>query len=143
MNVQYSKVLDFIRQQKLAVISTIDSEHNKPEAAVLAISETDTLEVIFGTFFTTRKYANLQNNSQVAFVIGWSEEAKVTVQYEGVAREVSGEEAERCRDIHLRKNPASSKFALDEKQRFFIVMPTWIRYSNLGAKPVEIFELAF
>ncbi len=63
-------VLDFIRKQKLAVISTVGNK-GIPESAVLEFGETEKLELVFDTFTTSRKYKNLQTNKNVSFVIGW------------------------------------------------------------------------
>lgn len=134
------KILDFIKKQKLAVISTINKESN-PQSGVIAFAETDHLELIFGTFNNTRKYTNLLSHPHVSFVIGWNEEEKITIQYEGIAKEVKDQELEKCREIHLHKNPASKKYAFHPLQRFFLVKPMWIRYSNLSSNPEEIVEL--
>ncbi len=137
----HQKILHFIQKQKLAVLSTINEQSN-PESAVIAFSETEELELIFGTFQNTRKYQNLKSHSNVSFVIGWDEELKTTIQYEGIATEVKGQDLEKYREIHLLKNPASKKYAFHQLQRFFKVRPIWVRYSNLSKDPEEIFELA-
>jgi len=72
----------FIAQQKLGVVSTINSE-NKPESAVVGIAVSENLEIIFDTVKASRKYRNIIRDPHVAFVIGWDNE--ITVQYEGIA----------------------------------------------------------
>ncbi len=62
-------------------MSTINKEE-KSESAVVAIAETEDLELIFGTFFTTRKYANLKLNPHVSVVIGWDDGEKITSELE-------------------------------------------------------------
>ena len=136
-----TQILEFIQQNRLAVVSTIDSIESKPEAALVAYSETENLELIFATFSDARKYENLQKNQKVALVIGgWDED--ITVQYEGVAIELEGADVEEYRKIHLAKNPESEGYAYDEKQRYFKITPTWIRYSDLTKEPPEIFEIS-
>lgn len=135
---QKSKILEFIKTQTLGVVSTIGSKDGKPQSAVMAFSEADQLEVIFGTFRDTRKYENLKNNPNVSYVIGWGD---VTVQYEGIAEEALGDQFELCRNIHLAKNPESKKYAFDPRQRFFKVKPTWIRYSDFSFDPEQVFEI--
>jgi pyridoxine/pyridoxamine 5'-phosphate oxidase len=139
---QKQKILDFIKSKKLAVISTINSGE-KPQSAVVAFSETKNLEIIFGTFSTTRKYKNLQENKNVSIVIGWDEAENITVQYEGTAEEVKGKELETCREIQLKKNPSSRKYAYEKEQRYFKIKPTWIRYSDFSKEPEEIFNIVF
>jgi len=140
MDPQQKTILDFLKTQLLGVIATVDSAGTKPEAALVAFSETDQLELIFGTFNDTRKFANLQANPRVAFVISSD---RVTVQYEGVASLAEGEQTEEYRNIHLTKNPRAQKLSHHIQQQFFKVTPTWIRYTNVSAKPPEIFEVTF
>ena len=136
----HPKILPFLQTQTLGVISTIDDTHNAPESAVVAFSQTEALELVFGTFASTRKFVNILKDPRVAFTM-FTED--VTVQYEGVARMVKGEEAERCRQIHVAKNPASAKYSLHPEQRFFLVKPVWIRYTDLSKNPEEVWEGPF
>ncbi|HEU5121879.1 MAG TPA: pyridoxamine 5'-phosphate oxidase family protein, partial [Candidatus Saccharimonadales bacterium] len=99
---------------------------------------TDNLEIIFGTFNTTRKYKNIQIDSSVALVIGW-EEGK-TVQYEGVARELAVDEIQLVRDNYWTKNPGAKKYYTDKRQRYFIVTPHWMRYTDITTEPRDIIE---
>lgn len=134
---QKTKILDFLDKQLLTVIST--SQKDAPEAAVIGFAENENLELFFGTFNTTRKYANIKSNPRVAFVIGWSLDEVITVQYEGIATELEGEAAELAKQKVVTKNPGSSRFANDPKQRYFKVEPKWIRYSALKAG--DVFEV--
>ncbi|HWU24188.1 MAG TPA: pyridoxamine 5'-phosphate oxidase family protein, partial [Candidatus Paceibacterota bacterium] len=97
------RILAFMGANKLTVISTVDTETNKPEAAVIAFAEKDTLELVFGTSNTSRKYKNLNTNPNVSFVIGWTDEFG-TIQYEGIANELSGETAHAYGEIMAEKN---------------------------------------
>lgn len=141
MNEQKEKILCFIKSQHLAVLSTI-SLSGFPEAAVVGISEMDDFSLIFGTFNTYRKYKNLKNNSKVAVVMGWSD---VTVQYEGVAEEIFGNEKESAKRIHLKKIPTSVKFADLPQQCYFKIKPLWIRYTDYSNDSIygEKFEIKF
>lgn len=136
------KILDFIKSQRLTVISTVDTEHNKPEAAVIAFAEKDNLELIFGTADTSRKYKNLQSNKNVSFVIGWSDELG-TIQYEGVAEELSGDVAQEHGRIQAEKNLNSGGFLTRDNQRWFLVRPIWIRWVDKSKKPQEVHEVKF
>lgn len=106
-----------------------------------AFAEKESLELIFATFNTMRKYRNLQNNPHVSLVIGWDDKIGITIQYEGIVRELSGQELEECRELHVKKNPKSAKYVSREEQRYFLITPRWIRYSNYSKNPQEIFEL--
>lgn len=129
---------DAINKSNLATISTLSPE-GKPQAAVIGIGQTNDLEIIFGTFNTTRKYRNIHRNPSVALVIGW-EDGK-TVQYEGDATELTPEDIHLVRDNLWAKNPGTKKYYEDERQRYFIVRPTWMRYTDMTVEPRYIIEM--
>jgi general stress protein 26 len=133
-------ILDFLKKHILAVLSTTTKDHN-PQSAVLEFGETPKLEIIFDTLRTSRKYKNLQTNKNVSLVIGWDE--NITIQYEGVAQELTGNELTKYRDLYLIKNPKAKKWALDPNIAYFKISPKWIRHSNLNQHPWEIFEINF
>lgn len=132
-------IREFISQQKLAVLSTINVQGN-PQSAVLEFGDTDELELIFDTFRTARKYGNLQKNKNVSVVIGWDD--NITVQYEGRAKELQGGELEKYKKEYFRKNPKAKRWET-KGVTYFKVTPTWIRYSDLNKNPWEIFEITF
>jgi pyridoxine/pyridoxamine 5'-phosphate oxidase len=112
-----------------------------PEAAVMAVSQTDKLELIFQTPNDSRKYANLQNNPHVAVVIGWSQEDFMTLQYEGIARKVTDDtERAECARVHdAKKGPSAPSYSHVLENKFFVVTPAKIRYSS----PEKNFEITF
>ena len=139
---QKTKLLAFLQSHRLTVISTVDG--NNPESALIAFAETENGEIIFGTSDTTRKYKNIQANNNVSFVIGLDDkDSRMTVQYEGVARELAGNEAATYSAMLVAKNPASGKFLKDEHQKYFLVTPTWVRYANYSAIHEDFFEVIF
>ncbi len=133
-------ILDFIKKQKLAVFSTVSSDY-KSQSAVLEFGESEDLEIIFDTFSYARKCKNLKQNNNVSLVIGWDE--NITVQYEGEAYELEGEEKERYKQIYFRKNPEAQRWEAKEGMSYFKVVPKWIRYSDLNKNPWKIFEVIF
>src|SRR5689334_11736702 len=126
MEDQRKKVFSFIKGTPLAVIATI-SPAFEPQAALVAISQTDNLEIIFGTLSNTRKYMNLKHNSKVAFAIGSN---RIVVQLQGTAVELAGDEAVFYQNIHIVKHPDSKKYLSHPDERFFRVVPSWIRYTD-------------
>ncbi len=144
MDIQEAKkrIMDFMQANMLTVISTVDADMSKPESAVIAFAQKDNFELIFGTKNTTRKYRNLQKNPNVSFVIGWDSDTG-TVQYEGIAKELSGEESKIHSSTLIAKNPRSEKFVHKEDQRYFLVKPTWIRILDMTKNPDETFEISF
>lgn len=133
-------VLDFIKKQKLAVLSTVNKD-NKPESAVLEFGETDNFEIIVDMYNTSRKYKNMQTNPIVSLVIGWDE--NITVQYEGVASELFDEEKLKYQLIYWAKNPKAKRWAKREGIVYFKITPKWIRYSDLNSHPWKISEFNF
>ncbi len=133
-------VYSFIRQYNLAVISTLSKE-NKPEAALVGFAISEDLEIVFDTVKTSRKYKNLLLNPSVAVVIGWDNET--TVQYEGIATELSGDNAAYYKEIYF-------EVYKDGRERaetwphivHFKITPDWIRYSNFN-DPVVVEEILF
>lgn len=138
---QKKLISEYITTQVLGVVATVN-ESGQPEAALVAVTEVGSLELVFGTSNTSRKYRNLARNPHVAIVVGNDVQKAITVQYEGRAEELTGAELDRCRQLHIKKNPRSEKYARNPEQRFFKVTPTWIRYSDLGSKPRVEFELS-
>lgn len=130
----------YLHKQLICVLATVTKER-KPEAASMAFSETESLEIIFQTPNTTRKYQNLKNNPHVAIVVGWDIEEYDTLQYEGIARELAEDERDYYSKTHVSKNPFSRKFIDIPGNKFFLVTPIWIRYTGLKTEPNKVIEL--
>lgn len=133
-------IYSFIKQHKLAVLSTLSND-GKPQAALVGFAVSGDLEIIFDTVKTSRKYQNLLKNSSVALVIGWNNET--TVQYEGIAAELIGDDAYYYKEIYF-------EVYKDGRERdktwpdivHFKISPKWIRYSNFN-EPAMIEEMKF
>ncbi|MBS1500606.1 MAG: pyridoxamine 5'-phosphate oxidase family protein [Bacteroidetes bacterium] len=134
-------VYQVIRQQKLAVVSSINSD-GQPESALVGIAVSTSLEIIFDTVSSSRKYNNMISHPNVSLVIGWDDET--TVQYEGVAR-VLGDDAnaDDYREVYYAVWPDGRERAATWPGLVHIkITPKWIRYSNFNT-PVVIDELSF
>ena len=141
MSVTKELIYQFVNQQKLAVVSTINKE-NKPEAALVGIALSVNLEIIFDTVKTSRKYKNMLYKPDVALAIGWDNE--ITVQYEGIA-EVLGDnkEADSLREVYFSAFPDGRERAKTWPGLVHIkITPNWIRYSDFNESPI-IDELGF
>jgi general stress protein 26 len=138
-------ILDFLRTQPMATISTIPPGSLQPESALIAFTQTDELEIIFETFAHTRKWDNLQQNPHISLVIGWDTKRYLTVQYEGVATlAADDEQAESYIQAFLTKDtPCTEKFLRDKRVRLFKIRPTWIRYSDYTRETPSIVERAY
>src|SRR6185312_7592198 len=135
-----SFIYDVIRKHCLAVLATTSADL-QPEAAVVGIAVTPSLEIVFDTVRTSRKYRNLIAQPRVAIVIGMKNET--TTQYEGVATELRGAEDDRYREAYYGVFPEGRERAATwEGLVHFVVRPHWIRYSNYN-EPVMIEEMRF
>ena len=130
-------LLDFMRKHQVGVLSTVTPD-GKSESATVALTETENLELIFETFTYRRKYTNLVNNPHVSVVIGVDPSENITIQYEGVAHEVSSEEQKKLQEMHVAKSPGS-KPCETEENRTFLITPTWVRYYDVDKE--ESFEI--
>jgi pyridoxine/pyridoxamine 5'-phosphate oxidase len=133
-------VSEFIKQHPLAVLSTVTSDA-LPEAAVVGIHPGDNFEIIFGTFRTSRKYANLEKNPRVALVIGWDKGK--TVQYEGEAKELPAQAVVEFEKAHMGQMSSAAKYASKEDAVFYKITPRWVRYTDASKDPWDNIEIRF
>ena len=134
-------IYNFILQRKLAVLSTVSSEHI-PESALVGIAAAPDLKIIFDTVSDFRKCKNLMLNSNISFVIGWDN--KQTIQYKGIAKIPENAELEDLLQIYFDVFPDGR----DRRQNwknivYFCVEPKWIRYSNFNKATHHIDEMRF
>lgn len=138
---QQQELLTLLQQNKLGVVSTV-SVQNTSESALVAFAEDNNGSLYFQTRVNSRKYKNIQNNPHVSFVIGWDQNVNVTLQYEGVASEISP--TEEVKRLFILKDSPSTKEYLDHPDaRFFKVMPHWIRYSDYTTDSPATWETEF
>lgn len=130
----------FIAQHKLAVLGTIGNV-GTPQAALVGIAVTPDLEIVFDTVSSSRKYPNLIARPACSFVIGCTSEK--TVQYEGEARLLEPPELERYREIYFKAWPDGPERMSWPGIVYFVVRPTWIRYSDFDQRPPLIREVPF
>lgn len=124
-------------QCKLGVLSTIN-DANMPQSALVGIAVTETLEIVFDTVKSSRKYPNLIARPACSFVMGWAGEQ--TVQYEGRADELSGGELERFQQVYFDAWPECRAHLTWPDIVYFVVRPRWIRYSDFDRNPPLIRE---
>lgn len=134
------RLFAFIKGHKLAVLSTI-SPKGTPQSALVGIAVTPELEIVFDTVKSSRKYGNLAANPAASFVVGCTSEE--TLQFEGVATELMGEELARCQAAYFAAYPDGPGRLSWPGICYFVVKPTWIRFSDYGDTPSLIEELTF
>jgi len=125
-------------QSKLGVLGTICD--GSPQSALVGIAVTPKLEIVFDTVSSSRKFRNLISNSSCSFVIGWSGEQ--TVQYEGKAEQLLSPELEHYQEIYFQVWPECRAHLAWPGIAYFIVRPTWIRYSDFNQNPPFIHEIS-
>ncbi len=127
----------FIAKQKLAVLSSVHAA-GSPQSALIGIAVTPQLEIIFDTVKSSRKYPNLISHPACSLVAGWTGEQ--TLQYEGRAEELAGTELARCQEIYFDAWPECFSHQSWPGVVYFIVRPTWLRYSDYDQTPPLIRE---
>ena len=130
----------FAEGQRLAVLSTV-SPANEPESALMGVAVTSDFEIVFDTVRSSRKYGNLGANPRVAFVIGCTSE--VTLQYEGVATELSGDELGKYLQIYFAAFPDGPERRHWPGMTYFVVRPKWLRYCDYGQRPRVLREFTW
>jgi pyridoxine/pyridoxamine 5'-phosphate oxidase len=130
-------IYTFMAQCRLGVLSTI-SDANTPQSALVGIAITPQFEIIFDTVKSSRKYSNLIAKLVCSFVIGWVGEQ--TVQYEGEAEELKSPELERYQETYFKVWPDGRARMSWPGIVYFVVRPTWIRYSDFDQMPPLIYE---
>jgi pyridoxine/pyridoxamine 5'-phosphate oxidase len=130
----------FIAQCKLGVLSSIGGS-GAPQSALVGIAVTESLEIIFDTIKSSRKYGNLIARPACSFVFGWAGEQ--TIQYEGNAEEPVGETLQRYQDVYFRAWPDGPARLNRPGIAYFVVKPKWVRYSDFDQNPPLIREFTF
>jgi len=121
--------LQYAAGQRLAVLSTV-SPSNQSQSALMGVAVTSDFEIVFDTVKTSRKYANLRVNPRVSLVIGCTSE--ITLQYEGVATELSGDELAKYLPLYFAAFPDGPDRQNWPGMTYFVVRPKWLRYCDYG-----------
>jgi general stress protein 26 len=132
------ELYEFLRQHRLAVVSTVNPA--SPEAAVVGIAVTERLEIIFDTLSSSRKYANICADPRVALVIGWN--GLATVQIEGLADLPTDADLNGCKQVYFSTWPDGPDRERWPDIAYVRIRPRWIRYSDFGKQPPRIEEIS-
>ena len=127
-----------MQQYRYGVVSSHSAE-GVPQSALVGIAVTSKMEIIFDTVRSSRKYANLVRNPVCSFVVGWGGEQ--TVQFEGVAKELIGEERDLYLEVYFAIWPDCRAHLEWPDITYFLVSPRWVRYSDYDHNPPLIKEL--
>ncbi len=133
-------IYEFMNSYTLGVVSTINDD-DSPSAAIVGFGQTKDLHILIGTDNSSRKYKNMKLRPKVAFTLGGNTDE--TIQINGSARELLPEELHIIKENYWLKNPHAEVHSANPGERYFIITPTWLRYTDLRVKPWDITELQF
>jgi general stress protein 26 len=131
---QLQPIYEFIRQHRLAVISTTSPE-GEPQSALVGIAVSPQLQIVFDTLRSSRKYRNLTADPRISLVVGWEDE--ITVQYQGIAVEPQGQALRESRDLYLEVWPDGVERHRTPETALFRIEPAWIRFSDFRSGRIE------
>ncbi len=134
MNIQ--DVKEFLNHFETCVVATVGNDE-QPEAATVGFSVDDDFRLMIATNEKTRKAANIAVNNKIALVVGF--DGPKTVQLEGVVEKVNQTEYQDRINLHFERVPAAKKFAGESGQNYYLIIPTWLRFTNYTQDP-PIFE---
>jgi hypothetical protein len=135
-------VYGFLLNHRLGVLGTI-CPTGAPQSALVGIAITEKLEIVFDTVWSSRKYPNLIANPKCSFTIGGWGSGEQTVQYEGEAEELEPPDLERFQQTYFNAWPDGPARMTWPGIVYFVVRPTWIRYSDYDQRPPLIQEFDF
>lgn len=135
-----AEILAFIRKHDICVLSTVDGQNNS-QSAVVGFSINDDFELTVGTSNESGKFKNIQGNPNVSIVIGWDE--WITVQYQGIARVLGGEELIKYQKEHFARVPDAEKYKDLPTERYIAIKPKWLRYTDCNQEPWLTEEVPF
>src|SRR5829696_4738999 len=117
-----AELIALLGKSRMAVEATAGPT-GAPQAAVVGITVTDRLEIVFDTLATSRKLQNLRREPRVALVI-W--DGAWTVQLEGTADEPTGADGDRIRAAYLSAYPDGTERLAWPGITHVRIRPTWI-----------------
>ncbi|MFA6602413.1 MAG: pyridoxamine 5'-phosphate oxidase family protein [Candidatus Shapirobacteria bacterium] len=131
-----NKVLEFIKSQTLAVLSTA-TKQGIIESAVMAIAVTDNWEVLMSSEPNTRKIFNLKNNPYTSLLVGGLQSP--SIQLDGTSVVLTDSEGEEIRKQIIAIHPNTAEY-LNPPIAYIKFIPNWLRYSDFSQEPPIIHE---
>ena len=122
-----SEIFAYLHAQRLGVLGTL-STSLEPQGALVGYAVTLELEILFDTLRTTRKYHNMMANPRASFTVGNADER--TVQYEGIAEELTGENVQRFQPVYFATWPDGVARQQWPDITWFVIRPRWIRFTD-------------
>jgi general stress protein 26 len=140
---QKKLIASILKSQYLAVLSSI--EYNRPYSNLIAFAETGDLQsILFATERNTRKYSNIEANSNVSLLIDsrfnqpsdFSTAMALTVI--GSAGEVKEREKENMLSIFIAKQPHLMQFVNSENAALMIINVSDYIIAGFNTPPLHV-----
>ena len=131
------ELLGYLRSRNVMAVSSIGPD-GAPQAAIVGYGVSDSLELVFDTLSSTRKYANLRQDPRVALIVGWDD---TTLQMQGTADFPEGGELERMRQVYFVAYPDGRDRLAWPGITHVRVRIEWARLSDFRMEPNRIVEL--
>ncbi|MBL8229907.1 MAG: pyridoxamine 5'-phosphate oxidase family protein [Bryobacterales bacterium] len=130
------RVVDLLSRQQFGVVSSL-GPGGHPQSAVVGVALTPALELVFDTLRSSRKYRNIAVNPAVSFC-AW--DGEVTVQIDGVAREIDESEWPAYQAVYFRAFPDGPSRVSWDGLTYIVIQPRWCRLSDFSSDPPRIDE---
>lgn len=141
MSSAHMKEQDIIKQYLYAhryMTLATSSPDGKPEAATVGyVVYGDKL--LFNTYSHYRKYPNLTDNPRVSCVVT-SDDLNATLQLDGTVELLEGKDLKAAKEFMVKDWPEEVKYFTDDRTRFFIITPTWVRLRDYNTTPPTLIE---
>jgi pyridoxine/pyridoxamine 5'-phosphate oxidase len=128
-------LVSFINEEGRGVVAT-SAPDGRPEAALVGLVALDDGTLLFNTFVSSRKIANLSVRPKVAVVVGTA--GALTLQLEGDASEVTDAERSSLEAEFERHAPGSRGIA--DGLTLVVVVPSWARFYDASGDHAEVTE---
>lgn len=133
------ELLAWLRGHRLAVQSSV-SPDGAPQSAVVGYVVSDAFEFLFDTLDSARKVRNYRKSSKASLVVGGLTAGdERTAQIDGVADEPRGADLDRLLALYFADFPDGRERRRARPGLTYVrIRPTWIRFSDFGARPPAV-----
>ncbi len=132
------QALNFLRENRVGVLSVLLKDGSPHGAAVHFAHEEDPLRFYFLTDKNYKKCEALLESGSVraSFVIGTDERSMQTFQLDGSVHMVSSPtELNNLKKVYFEKIPTAKEYENDPDSVYLEFVPTWWQFTDYNAKP--------
>jgi general stress protein 26 len=125
-------LVEFVRAHGDGVLITLGPQ-GQPQAAYLSLAVTDRGELVLDARAGSRTVSNVRRDARAAVVVGGS--GGVTLQAEGLAEVVEGDERRYCADAYRAQFPQFAESLVDPAISVVRVRVRWARLGDYCHEP--------